>query len=145
MITIKENQLQDIPKINIPEFEPYSEEYFSDRIKDKQNLMLTAYIDNQPVGYLIAYDRFSDGSLYCWMAAVNPEFRRKCILTELMNYQEEWAKKHDYKRIKIKTRNCRREMLFYLIKKGFMCTKVEQFPNIKNHRIWFEKELITKK
>jgi len=50
------------------------------------------------------------------MAGVNPNFRKKGILKKLMNYQDNWAKEKGYKKIKIKTRNARREMLSYLIK-----------------------------
>ena len=141
MIIIKENQLKDILKINIPEFEQYSKDYFLTRIKDKPHLILIAYFDNQPVGYIIAYDRFNDSSLYCWMAGVSIDFRRKGILTALMNYQEQWAKKHHYKKIKIKTRNSRREMISYLTKSNFLFLEVIQKENIKENRILLEKKL----
>tara|TARA_Y100000031_G_C8118115_1_gene336876 strand:+ start:144 stop:572 length:429 start_codon:yes stop_codon:yes gene_type:complete len=142
MINIKEDKINDVVIINqkIPEFDHYSKDYFTERIKDSKNIILVAYINNSPIGYLIAYDRFKDNSIYCWMAGVDSEHRKQGVLTALMNYLEKWAK-NDYNKIKIKTRNCRREMLFYLIKNNFMCTKVEPFPDIKDNRIWFEKKI----
>lgn len=60
----------------------------------------------------------------------------------LMNYQEEWAKKRGYTKIKIKTRNNRREMLHYLVKCGFCFYRVEEQENIGENRILLEKQIV---
>ena len=143
-ISVKEVPVEEAVKINltISEFEErYNKDYFEDRYKNKDTLIIVAYFNNKPAGYLIGYDRFGDGSFYCWMTGVAPEFRRKGVLKALMDYQETWAKKKGYKKIRIKTRNKRREMLIYLAKYEFYFTEVEKYPNIKDNRILCEKEL----
>ena len=89
---------------------------------------------------MISYDRFGDGSIYCYMTGTDPKFRRNGILKSLMNYLEKWAKEKGYKKIKIKTRNNRREILTYLIGHDFYFTGVEKHPKIEDNRILLEKE-----
>ncbi|KKQ94857.1 MAG: Acetyltransferase, GNAT family [candidate division CPR2 bacterium GW2011_GWC1_39_9] len=136
-IEVREVNLEEIVKINdvIPEFEKYNSDYFSERMKDKDNLVIAGYIQGKDVGYIVGYDKFGDGSFYCWMAAINPEYRRKGVLNALMDYEEKWAKKRGYEAIKIKTRNVRREMLANLVKSGFYFTGVEEKADIKDYRI----------
>ena len=125
----------------IPEFNPYPRTYFEERLHNKKSLVIAAYISDHPVGYLVGYDRFNDGSFYCWMAGVNPAYRRKGVLKALMGYQEAWARAQGYNKIKIKTRNRLREMLVYLVTDGFSFVEVVQHPDIKDNRILLEKEL----
>ncbi len=143
-ITIKEVSIEEAVKVNatIVEFgDPYQKEYFEDRYKDKEKLIIVAYVNGQPAGYLVGYDRLEDGSFYCWMAGVNPSFRKMGVLKALMDYEDKWAKEKGYNKIKIKTRNNRREMLAYLVKYGFFFTEVVQQPNLADNRVLLEKEL----
>lgn len=143
-IAIKEVPIEEVVKVNatIVEFDaPYQKAYFENRYENKEKLIIIAYVDSQPAGYIVGYDKFGDGSFYCWMAGVDPKQRRKGALKALMEYEEKWAKEKGYKKIKIKTRNNRREMLAYLVKYGFCFTEVEQHPNKNDHRILAEKEL----
>lgn len=127
----------------IPEFtdKSYTLEYFASRIRGKRHLILVAYHDEEEAGYLVAYDRFNDGSFYCWMVGVTPDFREKGILKALMDYLFEWAKEKGYQKIKIKTRNHRREMLAYLVKYGFYVIEVESRLQVEENQILFEKAL----
>ncbi len=143
-IIVKEVAIEEALKVNekIPEFEEsYSKDSFEERYKDKEKLINVAYLNGKPAGYIIGYDKFDDGSFYCWMAGVDTRFRRKGVLKALMIHQEKWAKKKGYEKIKIKTRNNRREMLAYLVKYGFNFIEVEQRPNIKDNRILLEKNI----
>ena len=143
-ITIKEVPIEEVVKVNatIVEFDaPYQKDYFENRYKDKNKLIIVAYVDDQPAGYIVGYDKFRDGSFYCWMAGVNPKFRKLGLLKAMMDYEDKWAKEKGYNKIKIKTRNNRREMLAYLVKYGFFFTEVVQQPNIDDNRILLEKEL----
>lgn len=144
-IVVKEVSLEEAVKVNltIPEFDECSrdKDYFKDRYKGKETLIIVAYFENTPAGYLVAYDRFSDNSFYCWMTGVAPQFRMNGILAAMMNYLENWAKARGYKKIRIKTRNNRREMLSYLAKYGFYFTEIEKYPDVKDNRILAEKEI----
>jgi len=143
-ILIKVDSIDNAVKVNktVIEFdESYDKKYFEDRYKNSNELILVAYIDNSPVGYMVSYDKDKDGSFYCWMAGVNPEFRQLGILSKLMEYLYQWSRNNGYKKIKIKTRNNRREMLSFLIKSGFNFTEVESWPSIEDNRILLEKKL----
>ena len=59
----------------------------------------------------------------------------------LMSYQEKWAKKNGYNKIRIKTRNSRREMLSYLIKYGFYIVGLTEYPDVKDNKILFERSI----
>ncbi len=146
-IVVKEVPIEEAVKINatIVEFKdpdaPYQKKYFEDRYKGKDHLIIVAFVSNQPAGYIVGYDEFGDGSFYCWMAGVNPRFRKMGLLKALMEYQDSWAKKKGYRKIKLKTRNNRREMLSYLIKHGFQIIDFEPRDDIGENRILFEKQL----
>ncbi|MCA9459614.1 MAG: GNAT family N-acetyltransferase [Nanoarchaeota archaeon] len=143
-ILIKEVPIEEAVKVNgtIVEFDKlYQKKYFEDRYKDREKLIIVAYIDNQAAGYIVGYDKFEDGSFYCWMAGVNPNFRKMGVLKLLMDYEDKWAKEKGYNKIKIKTRNNRREILAYLVKYGFLFTDVIQKSNIADNRILLEREL----
>ena len=147
-IKIKEVSIEEVIMVNatIAEFgSPYQKDHFEERYKDREKLIIVAYIDDKLAGYIVGYDKFNDGSFYCWMVGVNPNFRSKGVLKTLMDYEDKWAKEKGYNKIKIKTRNNRREMLSYLVKYGFLFTEVMQRPNIKDNRILLEKELYVKK
>lgn len=142
-LAVKEAPIWEAVKVNaaITEFgEPCPKAHFEERCKGRKRLVLVAYFAGQPIGYLVGYDRFSDGSFYCWMAGVNPKFRRRGALKAMMDYQEKWAKRNGYDGIKIKTRNSRREMLSYLVGYGFDFLEVIAHPDGDN-RILFEKRI----
>lgn len=143
-ITVREAPLEEAVKVNntITEFgEPYAQSYFEKRIASRISLIIVAYVDEKPAGYIIGYDKYDDSSFYCWMAGVNPRYRGIGVLKALMNYQEKWAKEKGYTKIKIKTRNNRREMLSYLIKYGFNFIEVEKQPDRDENRILLEKDI----
>lgn len=146
-IVVKEANIEDVVLIskNILEFTDGIEldkKYFEERYEGKNNVIIVAYINDNPIGYIVGYDKFEDGkSFYIWMAGVDYKFRRQGALTKLMKYQTDWAKSHGYCKLKIKTRNARREMLSYLVKNGFNFTEVEEKENIIENRINLEKQI----
>ncbi len=141
---ITESRLEEVVYINrnIPEFETDENlldvNFFKERIGDKDHSILVAYVGHIPAGYVVSYE-LEDNSLYCWMAGVVPGFRRGGALSELMEKQFEWASVYEYDKVKIKTRNERREMLRYLVKNGFMIVGVEERDNVEKNRIMLEK------
>ena len=145
-IIVKEVSIEEAVKVNrnVIEFDgkDTTKEDFEKRYVGKDNLIIVAYYKNIPIGYIIGYDRDNDGSFYCWMAGVDNNYRRLGALTTLMNYQMNWAKNKGYNKLKIRTRNNRREMLSFLVKNGFNFVSVEQRDNITENRINLEHSLI---
>ena len=145
-IVVKEVSIEEAVKVNrnVIEFDgkDTTKEDFEKRYVGKDNLIIVAYYKNIPIGYIIGYDRDNDGSFYCWMAGVDNNYRRLGALTALMNYQMDWAKKKGYNKLKIRTRNNRREMLSFLVKNGFNFVSVENREDITENRINLEHDLI---
>lgn len=145
-IIVKEVSIEEAVKVNrnVIEFDgkDTTKEDFEKRYVGKDNLIIVAYYKNIPIGYIIGYDRDNDGSFYCWMAGVDNNYRRLGALTSLMNYQMDWAKKKGYNKLKIRTRNNRREMLSFLVKNGFNFVSVENREDITENRINLEHDLI---
>lgn len=145
-IIVKEVSIEEAVKVNrnVIEFDgkDTTKEDFEKRYVGKDNLIIVAYYKNIPIGYIIGYDRDNDGSFYCWMAGVDNNYRRLGALTTLMNYQMNWAKNKGYTKLKIRTRNNRREMLSFLVKNGFNFVSVEQRDDITENRINLEHSLI---
>ena len=146
MIEVREVSIEEVLKVhkNVIEFDemPPKKEVFEDRYKGKQNLIIVAYYNDFPIGYIIGYDRFEDNeSFYCWMAGVDVNYRKLGALKALMDYQIKWAKEKGYKKLKIKTRNNRREMLSFLVKNDFNFISVEEKENIRENRINLEKAI----
>lgn len=145
-IVVREVPIDEAVKVNrnVIEFDgkDTKAEDFEKRYQDKDKLIIVAYYENIPIGYIIGYDRDNDGSFYCWMAGVDNNYRRLGALTSLMNYQMDWAKKKGYNKLKIRTRNNRREMLSFLVKNGFNFVSVEEREDITENRINLEHDLI---
>jgi GNAT superfamily N-acetyltransferase len=142
-IEVREASFDEVTDIHntIEEFDTYGSEHFTERCSEKECLILSAHVDGKPAGYLVGYDRYEDGSFYCWMTGVNPGHRKKGVLKAMMEYQERWAKDHGYSKIKIKTGNTLRSMLSYLVKYGFNFVDIEQYPDARDNKILLEKSI----
>ncbi|MEI7621848.1 MAG: GNAT family N-acetyltransferase [Candidatus Moraniibacteriota bacterium] len=143
-IIIKEDLIDVVVQVSAAIFEfdaVYNKEYFEARYNNAIKLILVAYINEAPIGFIVAYDKENNDSFYCWMAGVNPNFRRLGVLNELMKYLEKWASTKGYKKIAIKTRNQRREMLAYLVKNNYNFTDVQSQSLVKDNRILLEKNI----
>lgn len=128
----------------IPEFAPNPPktlEDFQKEIDKADNLILVAYLDSVPVGYVVGYDKFKDGSFYSWMGGVIPEYREFGVYKVLKNFQEELVKQKGYKSIKVKTWNRRVEMRIFLAKSGYNIIALEEKSNPLDNRLMHEKIL----
>lgn len=125
----------------IPEFDNlYANTEFEKRLKSIKHLILIAYYKNKPVGFKIGYETLPKKLFYSWMGGVLPKFRRVGIAQRLMDAQEEWVKKSNYKRILVKTRNKHSGMINLLKKNGYQeLGKLPYEPEAET-RILFEKE-----
>jgi ribosomal protein S18 acetylase RimI-like enzyme len=140
-IIARQGSLSEVAEINrhIPEFKDYNETYFAQRIEGRKSIILIGEHKGRHAGYLVSYDKYLDGSFYCWMAAVIPEFRRKGVLSSMISHLEEWCRENGYGCLRLKTRNCRRGMLAFLVKKGFLFTDVDLREDIMQNRVLTEK------
>ena len=143
-IVIKEVQLGEALKVfpKIIEFdrkEAGTVDYCKERIGNSICLILAAYVNNDNAGYLIAYEKESD--FYCWCVGVSPEFRRLGLLSKMMEEYEDFAKKHNFNKVTIKTVNDKRAMLAYLVKNNWYFTEVLEKNDITKNEIRLEKEL----
>ena len=144
VIIVKETSIEEALKVfeKIPEFDrpKYGTiEFCKERIDNKDCLILSAYADEEIVGYFIAYGK--DDSFYCWLAAVEPKYRRKGILFKMMNIFEEYARNKKYQNLTIKTGNNKREMLNYLIKNNWNFVQVIPSEKLEDNEIILKKEL----
>jgi GNAT superfamily N-acetyltransferase len=114
---------------------------FQERIQGKDQLIIVGDINNQHAGYIVGYDRDGDKSFYCWMAGVIPKFRKRGVMSALMQYFENWARENGYQKATVKTRNTRREMLSFLVQNNYLFTAVDPRERIEENRILLEKEL----
>jgi len=144
MVEIREGPIEDALTAHstVPEFDSTKiADQFAERCSGKDPLIVLGYVDDVPVGYLIGYDRDNDGSYYCWMIGVHPDYRKQGITKAMMAYQEKWARKKGYAKLKIKTRNTRRAMLANLVKQGYHFMEVIQKEDLANNTIFMEKQL----
>jgi ribosomal protein S18 acetylase RimI-like enzyme len=140
-LVIREASLYEIFPAHkaIPEFDsPTSVEDFQQKLEGKESiLVIGAFWDEQPVGYLIGY-RDEGDSFYVWLSGVVKEYRRRGVLKAMMDIVIEWARKQKFERVTIKTRNSRRAMLAYLISNGFLIKGVEPRYSAEETRIWLD-------
>ncbi len=141
--TIREATFTETAKIHnlIPELETRHSLFFARRIKKNNYLNLVAIVNKKIAGYMVSYDKFGDGSLYCWMTGVMTQYRRRGLLHQLMQKTIRWAKKEGYSSIKLKTRNTRREMLAYAVKHNYNIIEVIPRDDQRENRILFEKKI----
>ncbi len=72
-IIIKEDCLDDAILVSqqIPEFEnAYLKNEYKNRLKDVKHLALTAYLNNQSVGFKIGYETQTKQNFYSWKGGI---------------------------------------------------------------------------
>ena len=136
----------EIREISVPEFLNlyslieefdivYTEETLAARYEGKEFLLIGAFLNGEGIGCMAAYE--CDGSFYCWLAGVAPQFRRQGALHSMMGHLVNWARAKGYGAITIKTMNKWKGMLLYLIKNDF---RIIHFDEAKG-KISLEKSL----
>ena len=142
-ITYREGTIADVIEINtrIPEFDPgQSEDKLSTRIAGRVSLILVAEVDNVNAGYKLAYQR-SQGELYSWLGAVAPDYRNLGIARRLIELQEQWASKHGFEHISVKSMNRFPAMLKLLVSCGYLVSGYEDTGDPVTSKICFSKYL----
>ncbi|TRX55959.1 GNAT family N-acetyltransferase [Fulvivirga sp. M361] len=143
-VTIYQGTIKEVVNLSlqVPEFKnSYPEEEYITRLKSKKSLVLVASYNGKPAGFKVGYDKDEDGSFYSWMGAVIPSFRKLGVAQKLADYQENWAIKNGYDRIRLKTRNYLKPMLIFALQNDFNIINVISYPRVRDNRIVLEKEL----
>lgn len=92
--------------------------FYSTFNKHRKFHLAIAYVEDQPVGFKIGYER-DQNEFYSWLGGVLPEYRGLGIAGDLMAVQHEWCKKQGYSKVGTKTQNRFKAMLMLNIKNGF--------------------------
>lgn len=141
---IRDESWDEIARLHarIPEFgnDPGADHYRA-RCAGHDHMALAAYTGGAAAGYVVAYDRYADGSLYCWMAGVLPQGRRAGALSALMAALEGRARAAGYDSIRIKTRNDKTAMLRWLVGNGYMFTAIDERTPLSDTRLLLRKTL----
>jgi ribosomal protein S18 acetylase RimI-like enzyme len=125
----------------IEELLPISDScYFSERIADKNSLLLVAEIDSVLVGYKLGY-WLDDNCFYSWLGGVHPDCRKQGIAKALLLEQERHVREMGTKEIRVKSMNQYRSMLLLLIAQGYAITGVHVNAQDKE-KIHFAKKLV---
>ncbi len=125
----------------IPEFTgEFTVSYLQKRLKTDA-IVLVAFSEDKPVGCKIAYERFSDGSLYSWLGGVLPTYRKQGIAQMLNRKMETLAKGKGYTSMTFKTRNKHKAMLQFGLKNGYQIIGFEEKEDISENRIILKKLL----
>jgi ribosomal protein S18 acetylase RimI-like enzyme len=143
-IIIKEDCLDDAILVSqqIPEFEnAYSNSEYKNRLQDVKHLVLTAYLNNTPVGFKIGYETQTKQNFYSWMGGVLPKYRQLGIAEKLLEYQVQRVIKTGYLRILVKTRRKHKAMLKLLHTHGFLQIGTIPYNADEETRILYEKKL----
>jgi ribosomal protein S18 acetylase RimI-like enzyme len=143
-IIIKADCLEDAILVSqqIPEFEDASSiNEYKNRLKHVKYLMLTAYLNNKPVGFKIGYETPSKQNFYSWMGGVLPKYRQLGIAEKLLKYQVKWVIKTGYLRISVKTLRKHVAMIKLLQKYGFTQIGIIPYYLDEETRILYEKKL----
>lgn len=128
----------------VPEFDRAKNEReseYRERIDTRDPLILVSITDQMPSGFLVAFDKYQDGSYYCWRVGVLPDFRRQGILSSLIDTYTRIAEEKGYSKLKFITRNSCRGMLSFAIKHNWNIVEVLPKEEIDDFRILFEKEI----
>ena len=123
---IRKANKKDIPALikivkGVPSIEDYPGEYdkslFEKMLKDKETILLIAEIENQVVGFKEFKIDKGAKRVYGESIAVSKDYRKQGIGLTLFNAMEDYAKKHEFKRISFIVRDWN-ESMNSLAKKG---------------------------
>ncbi|WP_025506938.1 GNAT family N-acetyltransferase [Vibrio parahaemolyticus] len=112
----------------------------SQRLGDKNSLILVAEKNGSIVGFKIGYELDED-TFYSWFGGVAPQARNEGVAQMLLEAQEEWVAEQGYKTLKVKSRNQFPAMLRLLLRNGYLIEKFEEKINLRESRVHFIKAM----
>lgn len=124
-----------------PEFSGSGATELARRLGQQDALALVALAMDEPVGYKLGYQRWSDGSWYSWLGAVLPEHRGQGYAQRLLAEQESWVAARGYRSIRVKTRNRFVGMRILLARNGYELIELTRDGlDRADYRLLFEKQ-----
>ena len=141
MFTIRTASLPEIMKAHalIPEFIEGGDVDFEERLAGRTAFPLIALDGEHIAGYAVSY--VNDNAAYIWMVGTTPDYRRSGVYQQMFHRIEAWAREQGVDKLRLKTRNNKRNMLAWLVKNDFMFTEIESRDDIRENRIMTEKVL----
>lgn len=130
ILEVNINQLEDIVPINhkifrgMYEQDPYSLEYYKEKLKGLEPKILVAKINGHIVGDSISFNK--KNSLYIWIMGVLEEYRNKGIATKFFENSEQFARINKYESVTIKVYNVSKEMLRMLSARGYQIMNIDK-------------------
>ena len=106
------------------EEEPYSLEKYKRRLENKETIIFIAKENNDIVADSISFE--DDDSFYIWIFGVSEKYRRKGIVSALLEKNEQFAKENNYESVSVKVYNVSKEMQYLLRRRGYEVIKVEE-------------------
>lgn len=135
-----ENLLQDILIVYKSIFEDYKLDFFKNRIREKEGVLIVlCYCKEQLVGFKIGY-RYNETTFYSWVGGVLLEHRNQGIAKTLAHLQEQKVIEKGYRKLRTKSMNKFKPMMILNLKNGFNIVNI--YTNDSGQtKIVFEKEL----
>ncbi|MCY9826688.1 GNAT family N-acetyltransferase [Vibrio chagasii] len=142
-VIVREGSLEEVVSVveQINEFaQKESVASLSQRLSDKKSLILVAEEEGVLLGFKIGYE-LEPNTFYSWFGGVSPLARKKGVAQAQLDVQEQWVKQQGYQQLKVKSRNQFPAMLRLLLRNGYQIEKLEEKEDIREHRIYFVKQL----
>ncbi|EDK29373.1 hypothetical protein VSWAT3_11261 [Vibrionales bacterium SWAT-3] len=142
-VIVREGSLEEVVSVveQINEFaQKESVASLSQRLSDKKSLILVAEEEGVLLGFKIGYE-LEPNTFYSWFGGVSPLARNKGVAQAQLDVQEQWVKQQGYQQLKVKSRNQFPAMLRLLLRNGYQIEKLEEKEDIREHRIYFVKQL----
>jgi len=140
-INLDEIQLAVQVLNHIPEFNVvFYKASFYKLLSKAETILLIAEFAGKPIGCIVAYNRYFDGSIYSWLGGVLPPFRNQGIGLNLLYTLEKGAKRKMFLSIRMETRNKHIVMLCFAIKNGFQISGFLEENDLAESRIELNKK-----
>lgn len=132
--------LLKIEQLYIQLFQDADLKFFRNRLKEQnKSLSILAYNGSSLIGFKIGYP-YNRSTFYSWIGGVNLKYRKQSVATKLAKYQETFAEKEGFKKLRTKSMNDYKPMMILNLKNGFDIKQV--YTNDKGQtKIVFEKDI----
>lgn len=144
IFTIEQGSLDDVLAIcrALPEFDkPLTIATLEDKIRHcPAPLILIAKANQQLAGFKLGYS-LSESKFYSWLGGVLPQYRRQRLAQALMDAQECYLIKQNFKSIHVKSMNKYRGMMTMLIANNYDIVGYEDNGTANTSKILFSKHL----